>query len=137
MSIGEQLRNPVMVRLAEPDKEPVVDWCQANSARNAFDKEVLTYPSTKVLAAHNNGTVYNYMPIQGTAMLESLGANPEATPMQIAQGVIECVKGAALMAYGSGYRELYFLASDETTAEGAKRLGFEELPYKVYRKRLE
>ena len=137
MSIGEQVRNPILVRLAEPTTEPVVDWCQANSARNAFDKDVLDYPSTKVLAAHNNGTVYAYMPIQGTAMLESIGPNPEATPMQVASGVVECVKGAALLAYGAGYREIYYLASDDITAEGSKRLGFEELPYRVFRKKLE
>ena len=137
MSIGNELRNPVMVRLADPDIEPVIDWCQANSERNAFDRDVLTYPSTKVLAAHNNGTVYAYLPIQGTAMLESIGPNPEATPMQIAQGVMEMTKGAALLAYSAGYRELYFLASDENTAIGAKLMGFEELSFKVYRKRLE
>lgn len=136
MSIGEQLRNPVMVRFAEQDTEPVIDWCQANSERNAFDKDVLGYPSCKVLAAHNNGTVYTYMPIQGTTMLESIGVNPEATPLQIAHGVIECVKAAALLAYGAGHREIYFLASDDLTAEGAAKLGFEEVPFKCFRKRL-
>ena len=137
MSIGEQLRNPVMVRLADPEVEPVIDWCQANSERNSFDRDVLTYPATKVLAAHDNGTVFAYMPVQGTAMLESIGPNPSASPLQVARGIMEMVKGAALLAYGAGYRELYFLASDDVTAEGAKKLGFEELPFKVYRKRLE
>jgi hypothetical protein len=33
-------------------------------------------------------------------------------------------------------REVCFLASDQATAEGAKKMGFEELPYKVYRKRI-
>ena len=136
MSIGEQIRNPVMVRLAEVDTEPVVDWCQANSARNDFDRDVLAYPATKVLAAHDNGNVFAYMPIQGTAMLESIGPNPEATPMQVAAGVVEMVKGAALLAYEAGFRELYFLASDDTTSRGAEKLGFEKLEYTVYRKRL-
>lgn len=125
-----------MVRLAEPTTEPVIDWCQANSQRNAFDRDVLTYPSTKVLAAHNNGNVLAYMPIQGTAMLESIGPNPEATPLELANAVLEMVKGAALLAYGAGYRELHFLVSDEVTAEGAKKIGFQELPYRVFRKRL-
>jgi hypothetical protein len=136
MSIGTELKNLVMVRLADAGKEPVIEWCEANSARNSFDKSVLGYPATKTLAAHNNGTVYAYMPIQGTAMLESIGPNPAATPLEIANGVMEMVKAAATLAYTAGYRELYFLASDETTAQGAKLMGFECLPYKVYRRRL-
>jgi hypothetical protein len=136
MSIGTQLRNLVMVRFADPEIEPVIDWCQANSARNAFDRDVLTYPATKVLAAHEDGAVINYMPIQGTAMLESIGPNPDATPLQIANGVMECVKAAALQAHGAGFRELYFVASDPITAEGAELMGFERLPFPVYRKKL-
>lgn len=137
MSIGAELKNPIMVRLAEPDTEPVVDWCQANSERNAFDRDVLTYPSTKVLAAHNNGTVYAYLPIQLATMLESIGPNPEATPLEVATGIVEMVKGAALLAYGAGCRELYFLASDDLTAEGAKKMGFHEVPFKLFKKNLE
>jgi hypothetical protein len=136
MSIGYELRNAIDVRLAEPQTEPVVDWCQANSSRNAFDRDVLEYPATKVLAAHNNGTVYAYMPVQGVAMLESIGPNPAVNPIQIAAAIVEMVQGACLMAYANGMREAYFLSSDDLTAEGAKKMGFEELPYKVYRKRL-
>lgn len=137
MSIGHELRNAIDVRLAESNTEPVIDWCQANSERNAFDRDVLDYPATKVLAAHNNGTVYAYMPVQGVAMLESIGPNPAINPIQIAAAIVEMVKGACLMAYANGMRECYFLSSDSLTAEGAKKMGFEELPYKVYRKRLE
>jgi len=125
-----------MVRFADPGKEPVEDWCQANADRNAFDKGVLGYPATSVLAAHNNGTVYIYMPVQGAAILESIGKNPESTSIQVTEGVMACVKAAALTAYAAGMRELYFLASDKTTAEGAELMGFESLPYQVYRKRL-
>lgn len=136
MSIGTKIRSGIDVRLADPDIEPVIDWCQTNSGRNAFDRDVLTYPATKVLAAHNNGTVYAYMPIQGAAVLESIGPNPEANPVQVAASIVEMVKGACLMAYANGMREAYFLASDDITAEAAGMMGFEELPYRVYRKRL-
>lgn len=136
MSIGEQLRNPVLVRLADPLTEPVIDWCQANSERNAFDRDVLTYPSTKTLAAHNNGEVYAYLPIQGTVMLESVGPNPGSSPIQVTQAMIELVKGAALLAHQAGYRELYYLVSDDNTAKAGEYMGFEELPYRVMRKRL-
>ena len=138
MSIGTEVRTAINVRLADKDSEPVEEWCERNSARNQFDDSVLDYPATKVLAATNGSNrVLAYMPVQGTAMLESIGPNPDATPMEIAAGIMEMVKGAALLAHAGGYRELYFLATDDTTAEGSKKLGFEELPYRVFRRRLE
>jgi hypothetical protein len=136
VSIGETLRNPIWVRFADPDKEPVENWCEYNSLRNAFDKAVLGYPSTKVLAAHNNGKVYAYMPVQGTAMLESIGPNPDTTPLEQASAIVELVKSAATLAHGAGYREIYYLSSDDITDEGAAKLGFQLLPYRVLRKRL-
>lgn len=137
MSIGSELRNSIEPRLADKDKEPVAAWCEANSSRNEFDDEVLNYPTTKILSATNgNGRVLAYMPVQFAAMLESIGPNPEATPMEVAAGIVEMVKGAAMLAYSYGCRELYFLATDDATAEGSKKLGFEELPYRIFRKRL-
>ena len=136
MSIGEQIRNQVWVRLADSDIEPVIDWCQANQERNAFDRDVLTYPATKVLAAHNGEKVFAYMPVQGAAMLESIGPNPDATPLEVSSALFEMVQGAALMAHANGMREMYFLSSDEVTSRGAEKMGFVELPYRVYRKRL-
>lgn len=137
MSIGTTLRNAVMVRLADPDVEPVIDWCQNNSERNSFNRDILTYPTTKVLAAYEDkpdGRVLAYLPVQGAAMLESIGPNPEVSVQELTQGLIECVQGAALMAHANGYREIYFLVSDENTALGAEYMGFREAPFKVYRK---
>jgi hypothetical protein len=70
-------------------------------------------------------------------MLESLGPNPEVNPIQVTAALVQMVKGAGLMAYANGMRELYFLASDETTALGAEHMGFVKLNFTVYRKRLE
>lgn len=135
MSIGQQIKNQVWVRFADQTKEPVKAWCEANEERNAFDPKVLTYPATKILAAEN-GHVINYMPVQTVAMLESIGVNPEATPLEVATGLMECVKAAATLSSGAGFGELYFLSSDENTAQGAEALGFEEVKMKVYRRRL-
>ncbi len=131
-----QERNYVFVRFADPKQEPVEDWCRNNSARNAFDPSVLSYASTKVLAGHNNGTTFAYMPVQGAAILESIGINPEAKPLDVATAVMEMTKAAILLAQGAGFGEAYFLASDNVTAEGAKRMGFVEMPYKVYRRKI-
>ncbi len=137
MSIGETLRHPVMVRLAEPSTEPVEDWCQRNKTRNDFDRGVLDYPCTKVLAGTDgNGNVFAYMPIQTAGILESIGPNPSSTPLEVAMAIVEMVRGAALLTHGGGMRELLFVSTDELTAAGAEKLGFEKLPYPVYRKRL-
>ena len=135
MSIGEKIRNQVWVRFADKDKEPVRDWCAANSARNAFDPAILEYPATRVLAAVN-GHIINYMPIQVVALLESIGVNPDASALEVATGVMECVKAASILASAAGHGELLFMASDETTAKGAELLGFSEVPFKLYRRRL-
>lgn len=129
-------RNYVMVRLADPKTEPVKEWLQANSERNRFDPAVLDYPVMKVLASHCNGTTYTYMPVQGVAVLESIGVNPDATPLQIATGVMESVKASVMLAQMSGYREIWFPASDEVTARGAETMGFEKMPYTLYRKKI-
>lgn len=120
-------RNLVMVRIADPEKEPVREWCQANSDRNSFNEQVLSYPVMKVLASHSNGTTFTYMPIQAVAMLESIGINPEAQPLEVATGVMESVKSAVVLAQSAGYKELYFLESDGVTSEGARRMGFEQV----------
>lgn len=126
----------MMVRKADPIKEPVEECLKANSARNAFDRDVLDYPLTTTLAAHSNGTTYGYMPVNPVIMLESIGLTNGHTPQEQANAVMELTKAAATLAHVNGYRELMFLASDETTANGAKLMGFEELPYKVLRMKL-
>lgn len=125
-----------MVRLADPKQEPVAQWCEQNRQRNEFDPQVLDYPVMRVLAAHSNGTTYAYMPMQGVAMLESIGINPEAKPLEAATGIMEMVKAAVVLAQNANYKELYFLGTDPVTEQGAERMGFEKLPYTVYRKRI-
>lgn len=136
MSIGTQLRTPVLVRKADLEKEPVREWIERNSKRNDLDPAIFGYPSLCVLASHRNGMVYTYVPVQTVAMLESVGINPQADGKDVATGLMESVKGAALLAHNSGIRELYYLSSDPTVDAGAKAMGFEEMPHKVWRMRL-
>lgn len=136
MSIGAKIRAGMMVRKADPTKEPVKECLAANSKRNAFDPDVLEYPLTTTLAAHSNGTTYAYMPVNPVLMLESIGMTNGHTPQEQANAVMEMTKTAAALGHINGYREVYFLASDETTANGAKLMGFEELPYKCFRLKL-
>lgn len=135
MSIGEQLKNQILVRWAEPG-EPVREWLEANSERNAFDPGILSYPALKVFAAQNCTKVHSYIPIHQPTMIESIGVNPESTPLEKANAVMETVKVIASLTHQAGQREIYFLASDETTAKGAELMGFSEIPFRVFRRRL-
>lgn len=136
MSIGTQLRTPVLVRKADLEKEPVREWIERNSKRNDLDPRIFSYPSLAVLASHRNGTVYTYLPVQTVAMLESVGVNPEADGNDVATGLMEGVKATALLAHNQGIREIYFLSSDPTVDAGAEAMGFVALPHKVYRMRI-
>ena len=136
MSTAATLRNQVYVRLAAPD-EPYLAWFEANKERNDFDPAVLGYPTTKVLAAYKlDGTVLAYMPVQTVAMLESIATNPEVGSMKRTAGVVEMTQAAAMLASLGGIRECFFCSTDDLTAGGAELMGFEELPYKVYRLRI-
>ncbi len=136
MSIGTQLRTPVLVRKADLEKEPVQEWIEKNSPRNDLDPKIFDYPSLAVLASHRNGTVFTYLPVQTVAMLESVGINPEANGNDVATGLMESVKATALLAHNQGIREVYYLSSDDAVDAGAKAMGFEELTCKVWRLRI-
>lgn len=136
MSVGSDMRHSILVRKADPEKEPVRDWLERNHERNGFDPEIFSYPSLCVLASYRNGSVFTYLPVQTVAMLESVGVSPEASGNEVASGLMESVKATALLAHNQGIRELYYLSTDETVDVGAKAMGFELLPHKVFRMRL-
>ena len=123
----------ILIRDADPSKEPVKEWLMANIARNAFSPRILDYPGTSVLAAHN-GQVITYVPTQPVLVMESVGVNPVSPPPQdVATALVETVRAAAVLAYRAGCREIHFLASDELTAKGAEKLGFHKIEFPVYR----
>ena len=127
----------MFVRKVDLEKEPQLkQWIEDGKDKNAFDPKVLGYPCTETYAVHTNGTTHAVMPIQPVVMLESIGINPEASPSQAASAMMELLKAVALLAQRAGSRELYFLASDDGTSDGAERLGFVKVPASVYRMRL-
>lgn len=135
MSLGTSVRSMIMIRDADVKTEPVREWLASNIARNAFDPDVLDYPATSVLAAHN-GEVITYTPTQPVLAIESVGVSKTASTQDVATAMVETVRAAAAFAYRAGVRELMFIGSDELTAKGAEKLGFERINFPVFRLKL-
>lgn len=111
------------------------DWTVANAANSLFDPRVLEYPNTAVLKAFK-GKPVGYIPVQTVAVLESFAPDPAASDYERAEALRELVKAAALLGWGVGIREIHFIVSDEATAQLALKRGFEEIPQKVLRLKL-
>ena len=129
MSIEQQLP----VSLAAKDDPEAKAWLQANHERNSFDPAVLDYPCTVILKVEDSEKVRGYMPIQNAVMLESIGLNARLSALEAAEAVMNMIAAAIRLGHDIGIRECYFLATDEVTARGAEQMGFEALPYQLYR----
>jgi len=118
----------VWVRPLEPSDLPKLqEWMTRIASENLFDPDVLSYPHTVVLVAHD-GEPLLYMPVQLTATLESLAPRPGATPREMAEALKQMVKAVAFLSHGKGIKEVYFVCKDPDVVELAKRHGFEEMP---------
>jgi hypothetical protein len=68
-------------------------------------------------------------------VLESVAFNPDSTPKERLESVVELVDNSVSRATSVGAREIFYISSDERTDESAVRqLGFEKVV--CYRKRL-
>jgi N-acetylglutamate synthase-like GNAT family acetyltransferase len=122
--------------LEERDLPKLADWITRIADKNILDPDVLKYPETTVLCAHTDKQRL-FMPVQLAAMLESLAPAPDLTPMEFSECIKQLVKAVALAARGKGVHEVYFLCKDEDVVKLAKHHGFEELPYKTLRLKLD
>lgn len=126
------------VRPAElKDAEQLALWSVANVEKNELDPAVLRYPQTSVLVAHD-GKPVTFMPVQLVAMIESLASRPGVTPLQLADALKELLKTVVFLSKKQGVHEVYFLGTDEAVTRMAQRhAGFEELPWKAYRLKID
>lgn len=104
---------------------------------NGFDASVLAYPGTFTICAYNKERNVLYMPVQQPFMLESLGINPDASAEESAFAIAEATREVIMQAHIKGVGEIYFLGSNEKTNAFATKHGFEEVPFKVYRMKLQ
>jgi hypothetical protein len=118
------------------DLEKLVDWTVASLEASHFDPDILGKPSTLLLAAHDSQPI-TFLPLQMVLMLESVVSDPEASPERRALAIRELTKAAAYVARSKGVNELVFLPTDPELEKLAKKHGFEELPYKVMRLKLD
>ena len=117
-----------ILRFAAPEeKEEVKSRLRANPL-NEFvaDGHILDYPSTQVLVAQREEEKH-FLPVQKVLMLESISDSIDPVAIR------DLIKGSELVASANQIREIYFLDGAGGIDGLAKRRGFEELPYKVYR----
>lgn len=102
-----------------------------------FDPRILTYPTLRVLCAYNEHGTKAYLPSQLALVLESVGKNPDADRLTMAQALRDLVKGKELIASQLGVREIYFIGTDSFVADMASgQDGFEVLKWPVLRMKL-
>ena len=132
------------LRYARPDEAPkILEWLQSNP-NNYFAKEILGYPSLRILCAYEEGgEPVAYLPIHNVLMMESIALNPNASPLNVAQALRDLTKSCELIADAAGIREVMFLGGHGGVGEmaGSGRHSFEEVKLgeksaKVYRNQL-
>jgi hypothetical protein len=130
---GETVKH-VFVRPSEPkDASAFVQWSLNNPF---FDPAVMMYRKSTCHAAFNRDGVLAYMPIQRPLMIDSVAIRPGCSETEQAIALKELTQAAVTQAYIEGAGEIYFLGTNETTNEFAKKHAYEELPYRVYRIKL-
>ena len=125
------------LRWANPEEaKQILEWLTRNP-QNHFDPGILDYKTVQVLCSYD-GEPECYMPIHRVLMMESIAPRPGASELNIAQSLRDFTKACELVASAQGIREIYFLGGDGKV--GSMSLGghgFEELPLKVFRMKLD
>jgi N-acetylglutamate synthase-like GNAT family acetyltransferase len=121
-------------RKVKEEYEQFLLWFRS-TINNLYDEDILQYPATQVLVAHNDKTIM-FLPFQQTVMLESLAIDPEASPKDVAVSLYALIDAVRLKCAESGIGELYFLCKDESTSKFAERHGFTRLEYPIFRMKL-
>lgn len=108
----------------------------ANRVKSSLDPQIYSYPTTKIMRVENGeGNAMAYLPVHSGAILESLGWAPELDAEHKVEAGITALEQVEREAWASGYREVFFVSSDDRTDEFCQRqLGYEKIT--VLRKRL-
>jgi hypothetical protein len=129
----------MFVRPARPDdSELFTAWY---SSHPSFDPTVITYAHTYVLCVYKKDRIIGFMPVQtlsfvSSQVLDSLVMSPDATDLEIAEGMRELVKHAITLGYLKDCGEIYFIGDHPETNKIAERI-FTKVDFPVYRLKLE
>lgn len=126
------MRNQLKLRWATPEDTQAIEWLEATPE---FDRNILSYPTTRVLCSYNSKPVA-YLPMQNVLMLETLAVDPGTDLLQAAQAARDLVKGAEVVASSNNMKEIYFLCTNDDVTTMATNHGFEVLEWKVARLKL-
>lgn len=121
--------------IRQSDAEQFFKWSD-ETKNNLYDPTAAAHPTSLTVAAYNEDKVILYAPAQSPFVLEALSVNPSATPLEIATALKEVTQFFVSQCYVQGKGELMFVCADQTTAEYAKRQAYEELPYRLFRIRI-
>lgn len=108
----------------------------ANAVKGALDSRIYTYPTLRIMRTENgDGGAMVYLPVHSGAILESLGWAPDLNAEHKAVAAATAAEAIEREAWLMGYREVFFICSDERTDEFCQKwLGFERVT--AMRKRL-
>lgn len=116
-----------------PAVREAVDWFKRISHKSRLDPEVLTYPNTQLLQVYEKQTAKAiiYIPVHPVLMLESLGPNPEANPVHIAEALAQVTKTCVWEACRIGMGEIYMPCTDGDVIQFAEKHGYFRQAYQV------
>lgn len=122
-------------RFSDAEVKKAEESFKSVKAINALDGDVFTYPATQILVAESDKPIL-FMPVQTTYMMESLGPTVEASDLEIASALKQMTQVLHWEAHKAGIGEFYFLCSHERTQKFAQMHDYEEVPMKIYRRKV-
>jgi hypothetical protein len=113
-----------------------ISFAIANAVKGALDHRIFSYPTTRIMRSEDDeGNAMAYLPVHTGAILESLGWADALDAEHKALAAVVASEEIEREAWQLGYREVFFICSDERTDEFCeKRLGYERVH--AMRKRL-
>jgi len=127
---------PIKIELVTADDiEILVKWL-TESTDNLLDRDVYFYPNVQVLKAVTDHSIA-FLPAQLTITLDSPAINPQASKLQIASSLRKLILHIRSQALDRGVREINFFTASDEMAEFAKAHGFEEIPHRLFRLKLQ
>jgi hypothetical protein len=124
----------IFVRPAEERDIPQFkEWSNQNPN---FDARSAAYPSSIVLAAYDARGAIAFLPVQQPFYMEAMSFRPDATEFEKGLAMKELTHALITASHARGVGEVYFLGSNKETNNFAEKQGFEELPWRAYRIKL-
>ena len=118
------------------DVPEALGFAIANADKGNLDQRIYGYPTLKIMRVENgDSSALLYLPVHSGAILESLGWANWMDASQKLQAALAGLEAIEREAYLTGYREVFFVSSDERVDKfSTEKLGYEKVT--ALRKRL-